>query len=191
MSETRLESDSIGDIAVPAAAYWGAQTQRSLENFPFADRERMPWPVIVALAQVKMAAAQVHASSRALPAEIADAIIEAGASITIGQHADQFPLAIWQTGSGTQTNMNVNEVIAGLANERLAGARGGKTPVHPNDHVNKGMSSNDAFPTALHIAALREAEGQLIPALMRLRLALQAKADAWSSIVKIGRTHLQ
>jgi fumarate hydratase class II len=190
MTDTRTETDSIGAIEVPSAAYWGAQTQRSIENFPFGETERMPVGIVHALALVKQAAARVN-RRHGLPAELADAIEAAAAEVAAGRHDDQFPLVIWQTGSGTQTNMNVNEVIAGIANERLAGRRGGKSPVHPNDHVNMSQSSNDSFPTALHIAAALALRDQLEPALDRLLAALAAKAEAWGEIVKIGRTHLQ
>ncbi|MBB5984961.1 class II fumarate hydratase [Sphingobium lignivorans] len=190
MTETRTETDSIGAIDVPAQAYWGAQTQRSIENFPFAPSERMPVGIIHALAIVKRAAARVN-RAHGLDGGIADAIDEAAAEVIAGRHDDQFPLVIWQTGSGTQSNMNVNEVIAGRANERLTGTRGGKSPVHPNDHVNKSQSSNDSFPTALHIAVARAATDELLPALDYLRDLLEAKAQAWKDIVKIGRTHLQ
>ncbi|WP_326525223.1 class II fumarate hydratase [Sphingomonas sp.] len=189
MTATRTESDSIGAIAVPADAYWGAQTQRSIENFPFPPTERMPIAIVHALALVKQAAAMVNRA--ALGDEKADAIIAAAAEVVAGKLDDQFPLVIWQTGSGTQTNMNVNEVIAGRANEMLAGTRGGKTPVHPNDDVNRGQSSNDSFPTALHIAATIAVRERLFPALDRLHAALAAKADGWAGVVKIGRTHLQ
>jgi fumarate hydratase class II len=188
--DTRLESDSLGSIAVPADFYWGAQTQRSIENFPFAPHERMPIAIVHALAIVKQAAARVN-RRHGLPAEIADAIDAAATEVITGRHDDQFPLTIWQTGSGTQSNMNVNEVIAGRANELLTGTRGGKTPVHPNDHVNMGQSSNDAFPSALHIAASLECRARLLPALARLTVALEDKAAQWADIVKIGRTHLQ
>ncbi|MGQ2941710.1 MAG: class II fumarate hydratase [Blastomonas fulva] len=188
--DTRLESDSLGSIAVPADFYWGAQTQRSIENFPFAPHERMPIAIVHALAIVKQAAARVN-RRHGLPAEIADAIDAAATEVITGRHDDQFPLTIWQTGSGTQSNMNVNEVIAGRANELLTGTRGGKTPVHPNDHVNMGQSSNDAFPSALHIAASLECRARLLPALARLTVALEDKAEQWADIVKIGRTHLQ
>ncbi len=187
---TRTETDSIGPIEVPADAYWGAQTERSVENFPFGTRERMPIEIVHALALVKQAAARVN-RSHGLDARIADAIDSAAQEVIDGTLDDQFPLVIWQTGSGTQSNMNVNEVIAGRANEMLTGTRGGKSPVHPNDHVNMSQSSNDSFPTALHIAASLAATRRLFPALDRLRTALQAKADAWDDIVKIGRTHLQ
>src|SRR4051812_2675603 len=144
---TRTETDSFGPIEVPADAYWGAQTQRSIENFPFGERERMPIGIVHALAIVKQAAARVN-RKHGLDPRIADAIEQAAAAIVAGRHDDQFPLVIWQTGSGTQSNMNVNEVIAGIANEALAATRGGKSPVHPNDHVNMSQSSNDSFPTA-------------------------------------------
>jgi fumarate hydratase class II len=190
MTDTRTETDSFGPIEVPATAYWGAQTQRSIENFPFGAAERMPIGIIHALAIVKQAAARVNRTHGLAP-EIADAIEAAAAAVAAGEQDDQFPLVIWQTGSGTQSNMNVNEVVAGLANEKLAGRRGGKSPVHPNDHVNQGQSSNDSFPTALHVAAALAATHRLIPALEKLEAALLAKARAWGSIVKIGRTHLQ
>ena len=190
MSDTRSESDSIGPIDVPASAYWGAQTQRSIANFPFAATERMPLGIVHALAIVKRAAARVNRAHGLAP-ELADAIERAASEVIEGQLDDQFPLVIWQTGSGTQSNMNVNEVIAGRANEMLTGIRGGKAPVHPNDHVNQSQSSNDSFPTALHIAAARAITQQLMPALDALTELLLAKAAAWSGIVKIGRTHLQ
>ena len=187
---TRIETDSFGPIDVPADAYWGAQTQRSIENFPFGSRERMPIEIVRALALVKQAAARVN-RKHGLDAKLADAIEAAAIEVTDGKHDDQFPLVIWQTGSGTQSNMNVNEVIAGRANEMLTGVRGGKSPVHPNDHVNMSQSSNDSFPTALHIAATQAMTGRLMPALDRLMAALLSKAEAWGDIIKIGRTHLQ
>jgi len=190
MTETRTETDSFGPIEVPASAYWGAQTERSLHNFPFGAQERMPIGIVHALATVKQAAARVN-RNHGLDPDIADAIEKAAASVAAGEHDDQFPLVIWQTGSGTQSNMNVNEVIAGIANEALTGKRGGKSPVHPNDHVNKSQSSNDSFPTALHIAAALAARNRLLPGLQRLEEALTDKAKAWDDIVKIGRTHLQ
>ena len=189
--ETRTETDSLGAIEVPASAYWGAQTQRSISNFPFPPHERMPIGIIRGLAHVKRAAALTHKKSGALEREIADAIVAAADAILAGEHDDQFPLTIWQTGSGTQSNMNMNEVIAGIANEALAGTRGGKNPVHPNDHVNKGQSSNDSFPTAIHVAAALAVQRNLLPALTKLTDALAAKSTAWEDIVKIGRTHLQ
>lgn len=187
---TRTETDSIGPIEVPDAAYWGAQTQRSIENFPFGPEERMPIGIVHALALVKQAAARVN-RRHGLDGALADAIEAAAAEIVAGRFDDQFPLVIWQTGSGTQSNMNVNEVIAGIANERLAGTRGGKSPVHPNDHVNRGQSSNDSFPTAMHVAAARAVADRLLPALEQMRARLAAQAAAWDGIVKIGRTHLQ
>ncbi len=190
MNDIRIETDSTGPIDVPASAYWGAQTQRSIENFPFGSDERMPIGIVHALAIVKQAAARINRRHGLDPA-LADAIEAAAEGIIQGRHDDQFPLVIWQTGSGTQSNMNVNEVIAGIANEAITGKRGGKVPVHPNDHVNMSQSSNDSFPTALHIAAARAITGALFPALDRLHQSLDEKARAWADIVKIGRTHLQ
>ncbi|WP_414901600.1 class II fumarate hydratase [Sphingomonas flavalba] len=187
---TRTETDSIGAIEVPADAYWGAQTQRSVENFPFGAEERMPIGIVHALALVKQAAARVN-RSHGLDAKLAEAIDAAAAEVVAGKLDDQFPLVIWQTGSGTQSNMNANEVIAGRANEVLSGQRGGKTPVHPNDHVNQGQSSNDSFPTAMHVAAARAVADQLLPALATLHASLDGHARDWDDIVKIGRTHLQ
>ncbi|HEX8366205.1 MAG TPA: class II fumarate hydratase [Allosphingosinicella sp.] len=188
---TRSESDSFGPIAVPADCFWGAQTQRSIENFPFGQREQMPCEIVHALGFVKQAAARVNAKSGGLDAELGEAIQAAAGEVAEGLLDDQFPLVIWQTGSGTQSNMNANEVIAGRANEILTGKRGGKSPVHPNDHVNMGQSSNDSFPTALHVAAARAVHQRLMPALQTLHRRLAAQADAWDHIVKIGRTHLQ
>ena len=190
MADMRMETDSLGEIAVPATAYWGAQTQRSLANFPFGATETMPIAVIHALGAVKLAAARIN-RARGLDAALADAIEAAAAQLIAGRFDDQFPLAIWQTGSGTQSNMNVNEVIAGRANEILTGQRGGKVPVHPNDHVNRSQSSNDSFPTALHIAAARGVIDRLDPALAEMHRVLAEKQLAWAHIVKIGRTHLQ
>ena len=190
MTDVRTETDSLGPVHVPARAYWGAQTQRSIENFPFGAMEQMPIGIIRALALVKQAAARAN-RAHGLDATLADAIETAAEEIVSGKLDDQFPLVIWQTGSGTQSNMNVNEVIAGRANELLTGVRGGKTPVHPNDHVNRGQSSNDTFPTALHVAAVVALHRDLYPALGRLRGALSGAALAWKDLVKIGRTHLQ
>ncbi|WP_339710265.1 class II fumarate hydratase [uncultured Sphingosinicella sp.] len=190
MSATRIETDSFGPIDVSAAAYWGAQTQRSIGNFPIGG-ERMPVPLVRALGLIKQSAAYVNAELGVLDNNLAPAIIEAAAEVAGGKRDDQFPLVVWQTGSGTQSNMNANEVIAGRANEILTGTRGGKVPVHPNDHVNASQSSNDTFPTAMHVAAAREVNERLIPALRHLHAALAAKAEAFADIVKIGRTHLQ
>ncbi|KKC26140.1 class II fumarate hydratase [Sphingomonas sp. SRS2] len=190
MPDTRTETDSFGPIEVPASSYWGAQTQRSIENFPFGPEERMPIGIVRALAIVKRAAAQVN-RAHGLDAKLADAIEAAAGEVVAGRLDDHFPLVIWQTGSGTQSNMNVNEVIAGRANEMLAGTRGGKSPVHPNDHVNMGQSSNDSFPTALHVAAALAVHQRLYPALDAMLEELLAKAQGWDDIVKIGRTHLQ
>ncbi|MFM2370901.1 MAG: hypothetical protein RIS85_623 [Pseudomonadota bacterium] len=187
---TRTETDSLGPVDVPAQAYWGAQTQRSIENFPFGADERMPRGVVRALGRIKQAAARVN-RQHGLPDELASAIEQAAAEVAEGKWDDQFPLVIWQTGSGTQSNMNANEVIAGRANEILTGQRGGKIPVHPNDDVNRGQSSNDTFPTALHVAAVEALNAHLIPALDLLTGELARKSEAWGDIVKIGRTHLQ
>jgi fumarate hydratase class II len=187
----RVETDSFGPIEVPGDAYWGAQTQRSIDNFPFGPREQMPVEIVHALGFVKQAAARVNARSGGLDAEIAEAVQQAAGEVASGALDDQFPLVIWQTGSGTQSNMNANEVIASRANEILSGKRGGKSPVHPNDHVNKGQSSNDSFPTAMHIAAARAVHKRLLPALRMIHKRLAAQAKAWDPIVKIGRTHLQ
>jgi fumarate hydratase class II len=190
MNDTRTETDSIGSIEVPTDAYWGAQTQRSIENFPFGAMERMPIGIVRAQAIVKQAAARVNAR-HGLDGAVVKAIEDAAQEIVSGNLDEQFPLVIWQTGSGTQTNMNVNEVIAGRANEVLTGKRGGKAPVHPNDHVNMSQSSNDSFPTALHVATALATRDALLPALDRLHAALDAKAKQWRDIVKIGRTHTQ
>lgn len=188
--DTRIETDSIGEIAVPADRYWGAQTQRSLQNFDIGT-EKMPAPIVRALGIQKKAAAMTNASLDILDKETADAIVKAADEVIDGTLSGEFPLAVWQTGSGTQSNMNANEVIAGRANESLSGARGGKSPVHPNDHCNMGQSSNDTFPTVMHIAAAQEVAERLLPNLEKLHDALDAKAKAFEKIVKIGRTHLQ
>ena len=186
---TRTESDSLGPVEVPAAQYWGAQTERSRRNFTIGG-ERMPLEITRALALVKLAAARVNRAAGSLPAELAGAIEQAAQEAVEGKLDAEFPLVIWQTGSGTQSNMNANEVIAGRANEILTGTRGGKAPVHPNDHVNQGQSSNDSFPTAMHIAAVEALAGRTRPALVALRRSLEAKARAFGRIVKVGRTHL-
>ena len=186
----RKEADSLGSINVEASRYWGAQTQRSLENFRIGG-ERMPVPLVRALCLVKRAAADANRAAGRLDPARADAIVAAAQEATEGRLDDHFPLVVWQTGSGTQTNMNVNEVIANRANELLGAPLGAKSPVHPNDHVNMGQSSNDAFPTAMHIAAVLELSDRLLPALGALAAALGAKAQEFSGVVKIGRTHLQ
>jgi fumarate hydratase, class II len=189
-ADTRIETDSMGEIAVPAGRYWGAQTQRSLQNFRIGG-ERMPLPVIRAFGVQKRAAAEVNLGLGELDPKLGAAIVKAAQEVADGKLDDEFPLVVWQTGSGTQSNMNANEVIAGRANEMLAGTRGGKSPVHPNDHVNRGQSSNDSFPAVMHIAAARQAHEELLPALRHLHGALDAKAREFADIVKIGRTHLQ
>jgi fumarate hydratase class II len=191
VTPTRTETDSFGPIEVPADSYWGAQTQRSIENFPFGRREKMPSEIVHALGFIKQAAARVNARMGLLDAEIAEAIQQAAGEVARGDLDSQFPLVIWQTGSGTQSNMNANEVIAGRANEKLSGKRGGKSPVHPNDHVNKSQSSNDSFPTAMHIAAARTLTSKLLPAAKAMHGLLTKLAKKWDGIVKIGRTHLQ
>jgi len=187
---TRLESDSLGAIAVPADKYWGAQTQRSLAHFKIGD-ERLPRPLIRALGIVKHCAALTNIRLNDLNETIGNAIAEAALDVLSGKLDEHFPLVIWQTGSGTQSNMNTNEVIANLANERLGGALGSKSPVHPNDHCNLSQSTNDAFPTAMHIATVEQFHKCLIPALQHLHQALLEKSEAWADIIKIGRTHLQ
>jgi fumarate hydratase class II len=186
----RMERDTFGDIAVPSEHLWGAQTQRSLQNFKISTEKQSP-ELISALAVIKRAAAEVNRDLRVLPADKADAIIQAADEIIAGKHPDEFPLAVWQTGSGTQTNMNLNEVIANRASELLGGERGEARKVHPNDDVNRGQSSNDVFPTAMHVAAAVGIVKHLMPALRTLRDTLAQKAAAFAQIVKIGRTHLQ
>src|SRR3954451_11879059 len=186
----RVETDTFGPIEVPADHYWGAQTQRSLQNFRIGG-ERMPPALVRALGIVKLAAARVNQRMGGLEPRLADAIAQAAQEGVDGKLAGEFPLVVWQTGSGTQSNMNANEVIASRANEILAGRRGGKDPVHPNDHVNRGQSSNDTFPTAMHVAAGEQVARELIPALEHLHAALRSKTQAFADIVKIGRTHLQ
>ena len=190
MEKTRTESDSFGSLEVPAEKYWGAQTQRSLENFKIGG-ETMPFSLIRALGIVKLAAAKANMKLRNLDQEVGNAIIKASQEVAEGKWNDHFPLVIWQTGSGTQSNMNANEVIANRAIEILGGKIGSKSPVHPNDHCNRSQSSNDTFPTAMHIAAVEEISSKLLPALNHLQECIKKKADAWQDIVKIGRTHLQ
>ncbi|KAF1053778.1 MAG: Fumarate hydratase class II [Burkholderia gladioli] len=191
MSEAvRMERDTFGEIAVPDARLWGAQTQRSLQNFKISTEKQSP-ELIHALALIKRAAASVNRELGVLASDKADAIVAAADEIVAGRHPEEFPLAVWQTGSGTQTNMNLNEVIANRASELLGGVRGESRKVHPNDDVNRGQSSNDVFPTAMHIAAAFAIHTQLLPALKRLRVTLDEKSKAFADIVKIGRTHLQ
>jgi fumarate hydratase class II len=187
---TRTETDSFGPIEVPSDRYWGAQTQRSRENFRIG-KDRMPIEIVHALGIVKLASAETNRELGLLDARRAGAISRAAREVIEGKLDDNFPLVVWQTGSGTQTNMNVNEVIANRANELLGGKLGAKTPVHPNDHVNMSQSSNDSFPTAMHIAAARKIDTDLIPALAELHRALRQKEKAFAGIVKIGRTHTQ
>jgi fumarate hydratase class II len=187
---TRIESDTMGEVHVPADRLWGAQTQRSLENFKIGT-DRMPLPVIHALAQVKRAAAQVNLDlGRFKQPAIGQAIIAAGDEVIAGQHDAEFPLVVWQTGSGTQTNMNVNEVVANRASELAGGTRGMGRKVHPNDDVNMGQSSNDVFPTAMHVAAVAALRTNLLPSVQKLRDTLAGKSHEFRDLVKIGRTHL-
>jgi len=192
MTETRKETDSMGDIQVPAQRYWGAQTQRSIQNFPIG-RDRFCWqpPMIRALGILKKSTSMANAELGELPKDIADLITQAAQEVLDGKHNEEFPLVVFQTGSGTQSNMNANEVIANRAIEIAGGERGSKTPVHPNDHVNRGQSSNDTFPTAMHIAVAEQVNHVLLPAVTQLRDTLATKATKYESIVKTGRTHLQ
>ena len=188
--KTRTETDSFGPIEVEADKYWGAQAQRSLQNFKIGE-EKMPAPIVRALGIVKRAAAETNMELGLLKPEIGETIVRAAQEVIEGKLDAHFPLAVWQTGSGTQSNMNANEVISNRAIEMLGGEMGSKKPVHPNDHVNMSQSSNDTFPTAMHIACAEEIEHRLMPALHKLRNALGDKAQAWKAIIKIGRTHTQ
>ncbi len=190
MTDTRIETDSMGEMAVPADRYWGAQTQRSLQNFRIGG-ERMPIPVIRALGLQKQAAARANMKLGILPEKEGAAIVTAAGEVADGAFDDHFPLVVWQTGSGTQTNMNANEVIANRANELLGAGLGLKSPVHPNDHVNLSQSSNDTIPTVIHIAAVEDVHGRLLPGLEKLQSALADRAAAFAEIVKVGRTHVQ
>jgi fumarate hydratase class II len=190
MTKTRTETDTFGPVQVAADRYWGAQTQRSIENFRISG-ERMPAALVHAFGIVKKAAATANVALKDLDPRIGEAICKAADEVIDGKLDDHFPLVVWQTGSGTQTNMNANEVISNRAIEMLGGEMGSKKPVHPNDHVNRGQSSNDSFPTAMHIAAVLEVHRRLMPGLRRLHGALATKAHDFASIIKIGRTHLQ
>src|ERR1700722_12994434 len=190
MTKTRTETDSFGPIEVPADRYWGAQTQRSLQNFKIGG-ERMPAPVVHALGVVKRAAAITNVGLGQLDAKLGNTIAAAAQEVIDGKLDEHFPLVVWQTGSGTQSNMNANEVISNRAIEMLGGEMGSKKPVHPNDHVNMSQSSNDTYPTAMHVACAEEIVHRLVPALQKLRNALNDKAQAWKDIIKIGRTHTQ
>ena len=190
MVKTRTETDTFGPIEVPADRLWGAQTERARRNFNIGE-ERIPIAIIHALAVVKRAAAETNRELGSLDAQRASAIVSAAQEVIDGKHDDHFPLSVWQTGSGTQTNMNVNEVIAARANMLLGGEPGAKSPVHPNDHVNMSQSSNDCVPTAMHIAAVQETTHRLLPALDTLQAAIETKSREFSRIIKIGRTHTQ
>ncbi|MGV8039747.1 MAG: class II fumarate hydratase [Thermoanaerobaculaceae bacterium] len=189
-ASTRTETDAMGPVEVPADRLWGAQTQRSLQYFRIGE-ERMPRPLIRALALQKKAAALANLALGELEPRLGEAIAAAADEVLAGRWDDDFPLVVWQTGSGTQTNMNMNEVLASRANERLGGVRGAKSPVHPNDHVNRGQSSNDSFPTSMHVAAALEIRERLLPALGHLLATLEAKARSFRDVIKIGRTHTQ
>ena len=186
----RSENDSLGKIDVLNSNYWGAQTQRSLKNFKIGNN-LMPIEIIYSLVTIKMACAIVNQKQKTLAPKIANEIINASKNILTGKHDDQFPLSVWQTGSGTQTNMNVNEVIANIANKKLIGKLGTNSPVHPNDHVNKSQSTNDSFPSAINIAASKKVTNELIPALNKMEKILSNQCKKWKNIIKIGRTHLQ
>ena len=188
MTATRTETDSFGPIEVPADRYWGAQTQRSIQNFPIG-WERQPTAIVRALGIIKQACAEANKARGKLPPDIADAMIAAAKEVAAGKLDDHFPLVVWQTGSGTQTNMNANEVISNRAIEMLGGTMGSKKPVHPNDHVNMGQSSNDTYPTAMHVAAAMTAVQVTLPGLEKLHAALSFKAAEFADIIKIGRTH--
>src|SRR3954466_12971422 len=188
--DVRMERDTFGEIAVPNARLWGAQTQRSLQNFRISTEKQSP-ELITALAVIKRAAAEVNQGLGVLDESKARAIMQAADEIIDGKHAEEFPLAVWQTGSGTQTNMNLNEVIANRASELLGGERGEARKVHPNDDVNRGQSSNDVFPTAMSVAATQAVVGHVLPELKELREVLAKKSQDFQDIVKVGRTHLQ
>src|SRR4029077_15128905 len=190
MTKTRTETATFGPIEVPADRYWGAQAQRSLGNFKIG-LERQPLPIVRTLGIVKRAAAETNMDLGHLDTKLGDGIVRSAQEVIDGKLNDHFPLVVWQTGSGTQSNMNANEVISNRAIEMLGGEMGSKKPVHPNDHVNMSQSSNDTYPTAMHIACAEEIHNQLIPALTELRDALNDKAEAWKDIIKIGRTHTQ
>ncbi|MCH2251071.1 MAG: class II fumarate hydratase [Cognatishimia sp.] len=190
MSQTRTETDSFGPLEVPIDKYWGAQTQRSIMNFPIG-WEKQPVAIVRALGVIKKACAQANKASGKLDAKIADAVIQAAGEVFEGKFDDNFPLVVWQTGSGTQSNMNSNEVIANRAIEILGGVIGSKDPVHPNDHCNMGQSSNDTFPTAMHIATAMSVRDVLMPGLTKLAEGLEAKSEEFKDIIKIGRTHTQ
>lgn len=186
----RIENDSLGEVKIEDKYYWGAQTQRSINNFKITD-QKMPKEVIHALAIVKYCAAKVNGNLGMIDQPVAQEIMHAAQRIIDGEFSDNFPLVVWQTGSGTQSNMNMNEVIANICNEKLAGKKGTKSPIHPNDHVNRGQSSNDTFPTAMHIATILSVKQKLLPALEKMYDILSAQSKEWAEIVKIGRTHLQ
>ena len=188
--KTRQEQDSLGKIKVANTNLWGAQTQRSLKNFRIGNN-KMPIEIIYALAIIKMSCAKANQQQKLLSPKLARAIIDAAKQVSLGKHDEHFPLSVWQTGSGTQTNMNVNEVIANIANRKISKKLGTNYPVHPNDHVNKSQSTNDSFPSAINIASKLKIISELLPALKSMEKVLKSQSQKWKSIIKIGRTHLQ
>ena len=190
MVKKRIEKDTLGNVSVENDKYWGAQTQRSLENFKIGN-DIMPIEIIHAMAIIKLSCAKVNLKQKSIAPKIANAIVQSANTVLTGKYNDQFPLSVWQTGSGTQTNMNVNEVIANLANKKLGKSLGSNNPVHPNDHVNMSQSTNDSFPSAINIAAALQLKTNMEPALKKMETTLKLQAKKWSKIIKIGRTHLQ
>ena len=190
MVKKRIEKDTLGNVSVENDKYWGAQTQRSLENFKIGN-DIMPIEIIHAMAIIKLSCAKVNLKQKSIPPKIANAIVQSANTVLTGKYNDQFPLSVWQTGSGTQTNMNVNEVIANLANKKLGKSLGSNNPVHPNDHVNMSQSTNDSFPSAINIAAALQLKTNMEPALKKMETTLKLQTKKWGKIIKIGRTHLQ
>ena len=190
MSKKRVEKDTLGNVSVENDKFWGAQTQRSLQNFKIGN-DIMPIEIIHAMAIIKLSCAKANLKQKSISSKIANAIVQSANTVLSGKYDNQFPLSVWQTGSGTQTNMNVNEVIANLANKKLGKALGSNNPVHPNDHVNMSQSTNDSFPTAINIATAIQTNVNLVPALKKIEVTLNSQAKKWNKIIKIGRTHLQ
>ena len=190
MVKKRVEKDTLGNVSVENDKFWGAQTQRSLQNFKIGN-DIMPIEIIHAMAIIKLSCAKANLKQKSISSKIANAIVKSANTVLSGKYDNQFPLSVWQTGSGTQTNMNVNEVIANLANKKLGKALGSNNPVHPNDHVNMSQSTNDSFPTAINIAAAIQTNVNLVPALKKIEVTLNSQAKKWNKIIKIGRTHLQ
>jgi fumarate hydratase class II len=190
MVKKRVEKDTLGNVSVENDKFWGAQTQRSLQNFKIGN-DIMPIEIIHAMAIIKLSCAKANLKQKSISSKIANAIVQSANTVLSGKYDNQFPLSVWQTGSGTQTNMNVNEVIANLANKKLGKALGSNNPVHPNDHVNMSQSTNDSFPTAINIATAIQTNINLVPALKKIEVTLNSQAKKWNKIIKIGRTHLQ